>query len=559
MSNFSHRQFMDLLRDEHQISEGELAKAFDFFKRHGGDFDKILVRSGAANEELVAEALAQSLNVTFVSVDIVDTPDDSMPALADNQKEFLKTRGWLRMESIEGSVHYLTHSPLCDEVWDYLDATGQSPSLSVCSGQTWRILAERSDGQDLNKFSFEDVASLEADQLRELADETPVINIVNSLFYKCLKSEASDLHLEPQDPGFKARARIDGVLRDMDRIPASLGIAVVSRIKILAAIDIAEKRRPQDGKIATKISGIDLDIRVSTLPSARGEGVVLRFLKQDSINHELSDLGISADIEQQLKNDITKTSGVILLTGPTGSGKTTTLYSILNRLNSPEKKIITLEDPVEYQLSGINQTQVKADIGFDFARGLRSILRQDPDVVMVGEIRDQETAQIATQAALTGHMVFSTLHTNDALGAYVRLIDLGVEEFLVNASLVAVMAQRLVRRLCERCRRPSDKALASALAICQSEHGDPTKYKDTTFYDAVGCDACSGSGYRGRVAVVEYVGVDNALRAIPKDENFQINARKHLASRGVRSLLLDGIDSASKGLTSIEEVLRVAK
>ena len=347
-------------------------------------------------------------------------------------------------------------------------------------------------------------------------------------------------------------------LRNAASIHPSTSTAVISRIKILSAMDIAEKRRPQDGKISMKISGFDLDIRVSALPLNSGESIVMRFLLKESVRYELSKLGISQDIREWIDEDLTKSSGVILLTGPTGSGKTTSLYSFLNKLNNDKVKIITLEDPVEYQLDGVNQIQVKPDIGFDFAAGLKSILRQDPDILMLGEIRDAESAKIAMQSALTGHLVFSTVHTNDAASAYTRLIDLGVEEFLLNAALVSIVAQRLVRKVCPHCSEPVSNFADLDAKYHLQDYAKQFGLSELNVRVGKGCKACANTGYQGRVAILEYLRVDDKIRSLPKGPDFLLEATQHMQSSGVRSLYEDGIYKVIQGATTIDEVVRVA-
>jgi general secretion pathway protein E len=324
-------------------------------------------------------------------------------------------------------------------------------------------------------------------------------------------------------------------------------------------MDIAEKRRPQDGKIETKISGQELDVRVSALPLNEGESVVLRLLRKDSIRYDLDTLGVSKDVLEAMVSDIKKTSGVILITGPTGSGKTTTLYTLLNELNDEKVKIISLEDPVEYQLEGINQVQINNDINFGFAEGLRSIVRQDPDVIMLGEIRDNATATIALQSALTGHLVFSTVHTNDAPSAFTRMIDLGVEEFLLNAAVVSVMAQRLVRKLCE-CSQPIGQQQTEELLTRYSINLSDQRYQTehAEFHKPCGCEKCGYSGYKGRMAIIEYLACDAHIASIPKDDQFLSQARQYNATKGFRTLFEDGVYKALRGQTTIEEVARVA-
>ena len=415
------------------------------------------------------------------------------------------------------------------------------------------------------RFGLDDKAALvdglslvEEDRLRELASEAPTVNLLNSLIAKALRRGASDMHIEPHAGKARVRFRIDGVLHDIESIAQAMVLPVITRLKILAAMDIAERRRPQDGKIELRIGGEEVDIRVSALPLRDGgESAVLRFLRKSALVYDMQLLGLSPDIEARILEDLAVTSGVILMTGPTGSGKTTSLYTFLSRINSSGVKIITLEDPVEYQLAGVNQVQVQPDIGFDFARGLRSIVRQDPDVIMVGEIRDKETASVAMQSALTGHVVFSTVHTSDAPGAFTRLLDLGVEEFLLNAALRSIVAQRLVRRLCKCSKAHPDVAdlmQRYKLAAIAERSG----LAKPNLRQSVGCDECGQSGFRGRLAIVEYLRCDDAIAAMDKGERFITEAREHMRAVGGRSLLEDGFLKALSGTTTVEEVFRVA-
>ena len=365
------------------------------------------------------------------------------------------------------------------------------------------------------------------------------------------------MHVEPVGERYRVRFRIDGVLHDIDQLPQRLQLPIISRLKILSGMDIAEKRRPQDGKIEMRVANISLDVRVSSLPVNKGESMVLRFLRKDSVIYDMNSLDLAPDIYESINEDLKRTSGVILMTGPTGSGKTTTLYTFLNKLNGKDVKIITLEDPIEYQLEGLNQVHVRPEIGFDFSAGLRSVVRQDPDVVMVGEIRDKETCQIAMQAALTGHLVFSTVHTNDAPSAFTRLLDLGVEEFLLNAALVSIMAQRLARKLCDHCAVPVNDPKAIFAEYNLAPLAKQFDVKKWTLMEAVGCESCGHTGYKGRLAVIEYLRCDDHLRTIPKDDQFLINAKNYNRSRGGRDLLEDGMLKVLAGKTTVEEIYRV--
>jgi general secretion pathway protein E len=471
--------------------------------------------------------------------------------------EFLAEREWLPVAREGAAWTYATLAPLDLEVNEWLGRTGQPYLLRFVSEETFSILKSR-----LGRFGTAgpDVAlsSAEEGRLRELASEAPTVNLLNSLVARALRSGASDLHIEPQGERARVRVRIDGVLHDIDSIGLSMVLPVITRLKILAGMDIGERRRPQDGKMDLRVASEDIDVRVSVLPVTHGESAVLRFLRKTALVYDMSLLGLSPDIDAMVREDLALTSGVILLTGPTGSGKTTTLYTFLSLLNRPEVKIVTLEDPVEYQLSGANQVQVQPVIGFDFATGLRSIVRQDPDIIMVGEIRDRETASVAMQSALTGHLVFSTVHTNDAPSAYTRLLDLGVEEFLLNAALRSIIAQRLARRLCPHCAMPDPHAADLLQANDLQGLAERFGLSEPALMRAVGCDLCAGTGYRGRMAIVEYLRCDEGIRALPKDSQFLTAARRYAASRGLRSLLEDGLFKALRGQTTVAEVLRVA-
>lgn len=390
------------------------------------------------------------------------------------------------------------------------------------------------------------------EDLLESQDDAPVIRLINALFTQALRDGASDIHIEPFETRSVVRLRIDGTLRDLIEPARALHGAIVSRIKIMSQLDIAEKRLPQDGRITLRIAGKPVDVRVSTIPTGHGERVVLRLLDKQAGRLDLTKLGMDDATLAHIDKLILEPHGIVLITGPTGSGKTTTLYAALSRLDASALNIMTVEDPIEYDLDGISQTQVNPRIEMGFARALRTILRQDPDVVMIGEIRDLETAQIAVQASLTGHLVFATLHTNDAISAVTRLVDMGVEPFLLSSSLIGVGAQRLVRRLCMACRKPfsADAAQLRALGFT------PT---DGTLYSAQGCPACNHTGYRGRTGIYELLTVDDDLRRLVHDRASEQVLRAHVVARGMRSLRDDGMRLAAQGLISLEEVVRVTR
>ncbi|MEW6593731.1 MAG: ATPase, T2SS/T4P/T4SS family [Thermodesulfobacteriota bacterium] len=388
------------------------------------------------------------------------------------------------------------------------------------------------------------------DKLKDMASEAPVIKYVNTLIDTAVGRRASDIHMEPFEDGMKIRLRIDGTLYDFEIPPHAMQPAIVSRTKLLAGLDIAERRLPQDGKISMRIAGREIDLRVSTLPTIYGEGVVIRILEKGSIILDLERLGMAPETEARFRQLIAVPDGIFLVTGPTGSGKTTTLYCALNQINTGEKKIITVEDPVEYQLHGINQIQVRPEIGLTFARGLRSIVRQDPDVIMIGEIRDLDTAEIAVQSSLTGHLVFSTLHTNDAVSAVVRLLDLGVERFLISASLRGVLAQRLVRRICPHCK--TEAGTIGSLGV-QINGGD------FPVYEGKGCPACGHTGYSGRIGIYELLVIDEAMnRGI--SQGLDLDELRRLAEeRGFTTMFADGLAKVRRGETTFAEVVRVCR
>ena len=404
----------------------------------------------------------------------------------------------------------------------------------------WR--AELSPQIEQNDDVF--VSGYEDDEeLKDLASEAPIIRLVNHLFARASDLNASDIHFEPNEDYLDVRCRVDGIMTRIERLPIKIHTAVASRLKLMARLDIGEKRLPQDGRIDTRIGSKQIDMRVSTLPGVHGESVVLRILDRSDTAVSLAQLGMPEGILTKYQRLITQPHGMILITGPTGSGKTTTLYATLEKINSEKQKIITVEDPVEYQLDGITQIQANASIGLNFAAGLRSIVRQDPDVLMVGEIRDHETAEIAIESALTGHLVFSTLHTNDAAGAVTRLQDMGVEGYLISSSLLAIQAQRLVRRICEDCKKEHAISLDEAPVLHRGE----------------GCERCGNSGYRGRVGLYELLVMSDAIRhhiASGADAN---TIREQAIKEGMKTLRQDALEKLAAGLTTPEEVVRVTR
>jgi general secretion pathway protein E len=424
----------------------------------------------------------------------------------------------------------------------------QLGSLYEGGGHSQLLDAETLGGE----LDLDDVARelSEPEDLLESDDDAPIIRLINALITEAIKENASDIHIEPFESRLSIRFRIDGVLREVLEPPRQVASLLVSRIKVMAKLDIAEKRLPQDGRIALRIAGRPVDIRVSTLPSGHGERVVMRLLDKQAGRLDLAQLGMDSEDEKRLRRLITKPHGILLVTGPTGSGKTTTLYAVLSALNSTQRNILTVEDPIEYDLDGIGQTPVNTKVDMTFAKGLRAILRQDPDVVMVGEIRDSETAQIAVQASLTGHLVLSTLHTNSAVGAITRLQDMGIEPFLLSSSLIGVLAQRLVRDLCPECKKPQE--------LSDAERERYGIAPDQVVYQAVGCPACLQLGYKGRSGIYELVEIDDALSRMIHDQANQQDIEQYAHCHHA-SIVEDGLRKVRQGITTLDEVFRVTR
>jgi general secretion pathway protein E len=544
-----------LLTSEFGVSEIDFEKALAYQTRSNSRIEKLLVNMGAMSEELVPKFYATSLQLPLLTVSCLEQwqrPDwhekISLGILLEQQ--------WFPFKLKNNIWSIAVVDPLSIEARQQLDFYQIIYQIYVLDLDAFALIQEAYISKT-EQGRTNELSSVEEERLKELASEAPTVNQLNSLIGKALKLGASDMHLEPFQGKYRVRFRIDGVLQDIEMLPAKMRLPVASRLKILSGMDIAEKRKPQDGKIEMKIASEEFDIRVSCLPLNEGESIVMRFLRKEAIKYEMDVLGLSTDIQDLIEEDLTTTAGVILLTGPTGSGKTTSLYTFLNALNNSDVKIVTLEDPVEYQLEGVNQVQVQSDIGFDFSAGLRSIVRQDPDVIMLGEIRDAETAKIAMQSALTGHLVFSTVHTNDAASAYTRLIDLGAEEFLLNAAITSIIAQRLARKLCKHCSVP-----VKNINELKEKYQLDTLIKryniQPNILQAVGCEHCNHTGYKGRIAIVEYLRCDDDVKKLAKDKDFPMLVREISVRKGYRNLLEDGLYKALRGITSIDEVIRVA-
>ncbi len=479
---------------------------------------------------------------------------------------FYKKNGVLPFRFEAQTLYVATSDPLNTNPLDDLKSlTGKRTIPVICPERmiTGRIhtLMEAGFGsteEAIEDIRDEDVGTLsldleETEDLLDLSDEAPIIRLVNKLVYEAVKERASDIHIEPYETKLVIRFRIDGTLYEKLSPPRVFHPAIVSRIKVMAALNIAEKRLPQDGRIKIKIAGSDVDIRVSVIPTAFGERIVLRILDRASILLGIGDLGMSGEEVKSFNRIIHASNGIVLVTGPTGSGKTTTLYAALEGLNSPERNILTVEDPVEYQISGIGQIPVNSKVGLTFGKGLRSILRQDPDIVMVGEIRDIETAEISIQASLTGHLVFSTLHTNDAASTITRLVDMGVEAFLVSATLRAIVAQRLVRKICSNCKKDYKpaKELLDDLGI--------VSVKGKKFFHGEGCSECAQTGYRGRSAIYEIMTITEPIRRLIIESCNKDALQAEAAKGGMVTLRMDGIRKIHEGITTPEEVIAVTR
>ena len=570
---------VDILTDKFSVPTEEIAKALNYRKNGEGSFINGLFNKTNVSEDTVLKALSMQHKIPYKSKLVFDNINTSFassisihflrnffmaPILINNDND--------EVDSINSyiAVNNLSNVQEIEELINELNKIG----LNVFGDKL--VLAKREEIEtvisfiyDRNRDSAQNFANNmlqetskdeileEIEQAADLLDDSndsPIIKLVNHMISQSIKAKASDIHIEPYQDSFKVRYRVDGILYDLLTPPKWVQSPLVSRIKIMANLDIAEKRLPQDGRIEVKIGTQVVDIRVSTLPTSFGERVVLRLLDKKSSLMALNNFGLSKKKLETVRELITAPNGIILVTGPTGSGKTTTLYSILKEINKPEINIITIEDPIEYQIDGIGQIQVNPKIELTFAKGLRSIVRQDPDIILIGEIRDHETAEIAVQSALTGHLVFSTLHTNDAPSAITRLVDIGVEPFLITSAINAVLAQRLIRVLCNDCKKkytPSKEALHS---IGLNEE----QVKDRDFYKAVGCSKCFNTGYKGRTIILEIMVLDDELKNLIVNNSDSVKIKQHaIKFGGLKTLRYDGALKVLQGITTIEEILRV--
>ncbi len=562
---FDERPLGQILRELGVVSEEEIKAALKAQQEKGGLIGEILVAHGAVSGRDVARALALQFGMEFIESFERKELD---PILVEPfPLAFAKQHAVSPLYRRRGKVVVAVADPTSVTVLDDLAAlygSGIEPVVgtpefvlealnALYDRRTGaqQVMGDIEESEDLDSLA-QDLEETTKDLLEE-DDEAPIIRLVNSILAQAVKEKASDIHIEPFEKGIAVRFRKDGVLHEVLEVPKRMQASITSRIKIMGTLDIAEKRRPQDGRIRIRIAGRDVDIRLSTIPIAFGESLVLRLLDKTATVLDLDDLGLVGDDRRKMDLLIRRPHGIILVTGPTGSGKTTTLYAALSQINSPDKKILTIEDPVEYQLQGINQMQVNTKIDVTFASALRAFLRQDPDVILVGEIRDKETVEIAVQASLTGHLVFSTLHTNDAPSTFTRLTDMGVEPFLIASSVIAVQAQRLVRLLCKTCKQPIE---ASPLQLRQL---GVTDAHNARVFGPKGCPDCSTLGYSGRKGIFEMLAVTDSVRDLVMAKANSSEIRRAALKEGMRTLRMDGASKVLSGDTSIEEVLRVTQ
>ena len=555
------RTVEEILLERSLITEDQLKKVKDDSKKKGISVDKLLVRSGVVSEDDYAQVSSEILGVPYIDLNnyLVDAGIIKLipESIARKHKAIpaFKIGGTLTVAMADPkdimAIDDLVRRSQCE-----IEPVLASPSAILSSIDQYYGVTGSVDEviKDISKDKKKKGPEIEPDstKLAEMAEEAPVIKLVNLIIMQAVKDRASDIHIEPGEEALKVRFRVDGVLHEMFSPPKYLESALLSRVKILSEIDISEKRKPQDGRFNIKVENRNVDLRVSTFPTIYGENIVIRILDKGTVLVDLDKLGFSKDTKKQFEALIKRPHGIILVTGPTGSGKTTTLYSALTVIDSEEKNIITVEDPVEYHLGRIRQSQINPKAGLTFASGLRSILRQDPDIIMVGEIRDKETAEIAVQAALTGHLVFSTLHTNDASGALTRLVDMGVEPFLISSSVIGILAQRLVRVTCERCKqsyKPSEEVLKGLGIIDRVKE----------LFRGKGCKYCRDTGYKGRIGIFELLVINEEIKKLIVNKASSDAIKKKAIETGMKILRDDGLDKAVKGVTTADEIIKATQ
>ena len=562
-TGLSRNKLGTILVEAGVIAEKDLDRLLNKQGTGGKRLGELAVAEGLATEDAIFKALAKQLKIPFVSLASTVMDPSVVSLVPENMARDLRA---IPLFKIEKNLTVAMADPTDSEAIKELRfVTGCEIEPLVARWEEISAAIETYYAgannvmdaiQDLTTEGAETVDEVPEDQeiaeSQKLSQEAPVVKLVNLMIERAILKGASDIHAEPSDRALDIRYRVDGVLHPEIVIPRMLKAAVTSRLKILSKINIAERRIPQDGRFSVNVQGRKIDLRVSTFPTVHGEKVVMRILERSGMTIDLEDLGMSQEILRKFSQVLGLSHGIVLVTGPTGSGKTTTLYAALNRVNNTEKNIVTLEDPVESQIAGVNQGHTNPIAGFTFASGLRAILRQDPDIIMVGETRDVETAEIAIQAALTGHLVFTTVHTNDAVSSITRLVDMGIEPFLVASSVSAIVAQRLVRRLCRSC-----AAKGQPVELTVPETGDTRRVRHV--FKAVGCDKCAGSGYKGRVGLYEMVVVDDDVRRLIVKRASEQDIKQAARKGGYRTMFEDGLDKVEEGGTSLEEVMRVTR
>jgi type IV pilus assembly protein PilB len=558
----------DVLIEDGLLLPSQLEEAVVVQQKEGGRLLKILTDKQFVTDQDMTVSMGRCLNTPLINLSKLRVPEEIMSLVP---KELAKANKLVPIARVNGKLFVAMADPTNVLAVDDVKRRVQLDIIPMIA--TEKAVSDALAGvhhggarmAEVIKQAAEEAAAaasdvevqatkrdeIDLDQLATDSEDAPVIKIVNLILVQAVKEKASDIHIEPFQKTLKLRYRIDGELIAAESPPKALQLAITSRIKILAGLNIAERRIPQDGRFRIKVLGKDVDLRVSILPTAYGEKIVIRILDKAALTGSIDQMGMDQGTLDKFKKAIDAPHGMILVTGPTGSGKTTTLYSVLQELNNPQYNIVTVEDPIEYELTGINQVSVRNDIGLDFASALRSILRQDPDIVMVGEIRDNETADIAVKAALTGHQVLSTLHTNDAAGAITRLDDMGIEPFLISSSVIMACAQRLVRRICSNCREEfvPEPEVFGQLGMEMPE--------GAVFYHGSGCDRCKNRGYLGRVALIEALPVSEAIRRLIIKRASSAVVKNQAISEGMRTLRMVGIDKALEGITTLEEIWRV--
>lgn len=554
------QQFGDLLIEKGFVERPSFERAMRAAEKTGERIDSVLTKLGLISDIDLVSAFGNYLNLPIFSE--ADCPIS--PILPERfSKTFLRLNGAIPINMTDTALTLLVLDPLdlniCETIGYF---TGLPIHVNIATPAIFdRTLAHLyHDLDDLAELETSSIANSDANdidlqRLRDIASEAPIIRLVNQMVVEAVESRASDIHLEPTIDSVLIRYRVDGHLRTAQTHSSELRAAITSRIKIMAKLDIAERRMPQDGRINMAVRGVDIDLRVSTIPVAYGESVVLRILDRTRVELNFQRLGFETSTIATLRSTMAEPNGIVLVTGPTGSGKTTTLYTVLDELNRPDIKIFTVEDPIEYQLEGINQVQVQSAIGMDFKHALRSILRQDPDIIMIGEIRDLETATIAIQASLTGHLVFSTLHTNSATATIARLIDMGVEPYLLGSTVRAILSQRLVRRLCTICSAPD----TTGLEWISAQFPTLIRCDEMNVRKAVGCDKCRNTGYSGRTIVEELLIVDQALKHAIVSHHSESAIAEAAHASGMQTILENGVRKVLRGETAMEEILRVTR